>query len=362
MNQQPDPETETLRSDIDNTRRRMDDTMDALGQRLQGRHLIDEVLGFFRNSTEGRAGEMKDRITRGASNAVHSVVNTVKANPVPVLLIGAGVAWMLYQNRRDKTTWSSDGMETDADDYLDSGRSYDSEHYDRPLEYPTAGSTSSETELSPESGDFGAVDKTPTSKFGAFKDDLQERVSEAKHQVGEKFTHLGEQARDKYDSARSRVGELAEDVKNRSREIYSQSRDKIVSTADEHPLELGLACLAVGVLVGLAIPTPEKVKHLAGPTADRLRNRAREAGSDLLQKGKRVVQSAAHAAKQEAEAQGLMPNRAQENSDDAGHQAQPGAGSASATEGEDQNPGRNVTAGTTRSPTDPSSSSPSATV
>src|SRR5215204_4996501 len=48
MNDSPKNETETIRSDIDTTRRRMDDTMDALGDRLQPRHLLDEFLGFLR--------------------------------------------------------------------------------------------------------------------------------------------------------------------------------------------------------------------------------------------------------------------------------------------------------------------------
>ena len=54
MNESLKNEPEAIRSDIDVTRRRMDDTMDALGERLQPRHLLDEVLGYFRgNSSEG---------------------------------------------------------------------------------------------------------------------------------------------------------------------------------------------------------------------------------------------------------------------------------------------------------------------
>ncbi|MCR6655354.1 MAG: DUF3618 domain-containing protein [Opitutus sp.] len=47
MKPELDQPTETLRSDIDTTRERMDETIDRLGDRLQGRHLVDEVIGFF---------------------------------------------------------------------------------------------------------------------------------------------------------------------------------------------------------------------------------------------------------------------------------------------------------------------------
>jgi len=39
---------------------------------------------------------------------MHAVVDTVKQNPMPALLIGAGVAWMIYESRREDTTGMRD--------------------------------------------------------------------------------------------------------------------------------------------------------------------------------------------------------------------------------------------------------------
>src|SRR4051812_5731110 len=102
MNDSHENETEAIRSDIDVTRRRMDDTMDALGDRLQPRHLLDEVLGFFRgNGSDGdnKLTQMREKLTQSAGTAMNAVVDTVKSNPMPALLIGAGVAWMIYESR-----------------------------------------------------------------------------------------------------------------------------------------------------------------------------------------------------------------------------------------------------------------------
>src|SRR5215213_1609096 len=112
MNDSSKNETENIRSDIDTTRRRMDDTMDALGDRLQPRHLLDEVLGYFRGGGDGdsnRLQQVREKITRSADTAVHAITDTVKKNPMPALLIGAGVAWMIYESRRDKTPRGFDG-------------------------------------------------------------------------------------------------------------------------------------------------------------------------------------------------------------------------------------------------------------
>ena len=44
---------------------------------------------------------MKDTISHSATNAMHGVVDTVKANPVPTLLTSVGLVWLMTgQNRR----------------------------------------------------------------------------------------------------------------------------------------------------------------------------------------------------------------------------------------------------------------------
>jgi len=85
MNDSANNETETIRSDIDITRRRMDDTMDALGDRLQPRHLLDELLGFLRSSGsdgESRMKHLGQRVGQSCNTAMHSVVDSVKQNPI----------------------------------------------------------------------------------------------------------------------------------------------------------------------------------------------------------------------------------------------------------------------------------------
>src|SRR5688500_12769440 len=150
MNDSHSNEPEAIRSDIDVTRQRMDDTMDALGNRLQPKHLLDEALGYLRGNSgdgESRMTRIKEKLTHSCDTAMHSVVDTVKQNPMPALVIGAGVAWMIYSSRR-----------SDAGDYgyreysaQDASMRYDPDtHYDRPLDYPEPSGV--ETEWSDQGG------------------------------------------------------------------------------------------------------------------------------------------------------------------------------------------------------------------
>ena len=267
MNEPQNSAAEAIRSDIDVIRRRLDDTIDALGDRLQPRHLLDEVLGYLRgNSAEGenRMSQIKERVTQSAESALHSVVDTVKQNPLPALLIGAGVGWMIYESMRDRTPPPADG---DYYGYSREGErlAYDPDtHYDRPLEYPSS-LEGAEAEWS------GEAD----SKLGEMKDRLADQASEAKNNLQAKLAEVGEaerekagalkdRASEKFQAVKARTGEVAARAKDRTRAAYGRTRERIVTTADRHPLEVGLVALATGVLVGLALPTPAPVHRTAG--------------------------------------------------------------------------------------------------
>lgn len=309
MNEASRSETDAIRSNIDETRHRMDETMDALGNRLQGRHLVDEVLGFFRRRSDngdGMGARTGQKIKQSADTAMHAVVDTVKANPLPSLMIGAGIAWMIYESRRGHSTtpMSYDyGESTDYEpDYesdltLTSTVDYDPEaHLDRPLDYSTGG----------EQGG------TLKEKLGHAGGAIASKASAAGSHVKDALGTVGGKAREKMMAARERAAELGGRARERSREAYLRSRERVAQTADHHPLESGLACLAIGLVAGLLLPTPEKVNRVAGPRMDRLRDRTRDAGREAFEKGRRVAQAATAAVKQEAEAQGLTLNRIKE--------------------------------------------------
>jgi ElaB/YqjD/DUF883 family membrane-anchored ribosome-binding protein len=321
MNPSRDKDPEALRSDINTTRSRMDDTMDELGERMQPRHLLDELLGIFRRSNDSPDGSLhraREKVTQSADAAMHAVVDAVKQNPMPALLIGAGVAWMIYESRRERTTDLRADTELSARER--EGIRYDPDlHYDHPLEYPKAGDA-----IQNEWSDQGG------SKLGEMKDKISDKASSAAENVKEKLSDVGEQAREKlgnlkerasekFQNVKERAGELSAKVGDRTRVAYAKTRERVATTADEHPLELGLVCLAAGVIAGLSLPTPNAVNRVAGPTADRLRQRAKETGEEMMEKTKRVARAATTAVKEEARNQGLTPasatRRAPEQSD-----------------------------------------------
>jgi ElaB/YqjD/DUF883 family membrane-anchored ribosome-binding protein len=284
MNPPPDSpaDPKAIRAQIDETRRQMDETIDALGQRMQGRHLVDEALHFVRKQTEnGNMTQLKNQLKRSADTAVHSVVNTVKANPIPAALVGAGIAWYVYSQTRDdssQTNYYADG---------DPIRGYTDEPY--------GGAAGGGSDV----GQFvdGGESSGMSERIREKADEIRDRSREAIHTAKEKLHEAGE-----------RASELGTQVKQRSRELVRQGRDRVVDTVDKHPLESGLVCLALGLLAGLALPTAPRVRTAIAPRARQLRRRTEEVIDKSREVARSTVDAAKHAAKQAAQDQGLVKN------------------------------------------------------
>lgn len=265
----------------------MDQTLDALSARMRPRHLLDEVVGLFRpDNQNGDSPTMNQKIKDSATSAVNSVVSTVKENPWPMLLVGAGIGWFIYHRTRSSSYDSAFADE----DYSDAAGGTYGYYQESSTGYVASGTPES-------SGEAGDTSGGPGSTAGSLRD----KASHAKDALREKASQWGQQA-----------GELGSRVADRSRELYGRTRERVTHVAEDHPLGLGLGCLAAGIAIGLALPTPRRVNQLAGPTADRLRQRVREAGRDVLERGKRVVGAASDAVKREAQSQGLTPEAARE--------------------------------------------------
>lgn len=270
-----------IRREIDQTRRRMDETIDALGQRFSGRHLVDEALHLIRIQQEnGNMTKFTNRLSESADSAYHSVVDTVKAHPVPTALVGAGLAWLIFEKTRERRANSYDEHDVYrsgfyGDNFGSTSPSFFDDNPDRGEYYPPA--------------------------EGGLMEGVRQKAGEVTDSLKSGAAHLRDRTRDAAQIAGERAREISHQAGQRAQELYRRSRDQVASTVEAHPLESGLVCLAVGFLAGLALPTSPRVRHAIAPSARALRERAQ----DVMERGKKVVRTAAQAAKQEAEAQGL---------------------------------------------------------
>jgi len=114
-----------LERDIEESRARLDETIDRIQGRLSVSGLVDDVVGSVRNTQFG--------------TVVDEALEIVRRNPLPVLLIAAGVGWLIYrmaEDSRSSNAIRADLLEEESVPILNTGhaRIYDP---DMPPRHPT---------------------------------------------------------------------------------------------------------------------------------------------------------------------------------------------------------------------------------
>ena len=79
-------DVERIERDLSGTRARLDATIDALRRRLAPGEMADRAIAYARGSGGGAFGR--------------NLAGTVRDRPVPVALLGAGIAWLMLADWR----------------------------------------------------------------------------------------------------------------------------------------------------------------------------------------------------------------------------------------------------------------------
>lgn len=229
-----------LQGDIAHTRAEIDETLEAIKQRLSPGELLDQALHYFKHS--------------GPSQFTSNLGATVKANPVPVSLIGVGIAWLMLEGSRSSHP---------AEDWTTSGsvRGRISE---------TAGRAA--------------------GKAGQFAQGVRERAGTTRERMGE-MAH----------GTQERLGEAADNVRYQTRRQAARGKSTFDYLCQEQPLLLGALGLALGMALGVGLPPTRYEDETLGETRDEYMRRAQEAGQEQLEKATQVVGAAGQAAKEQAD-------------------------------------------------------------
>jgi ElaB/YqjD/DUF883 family membrane-anchored ribosome-binding protein len=297
---------EEIRSDMKQTREEMAETINEIQNRLSAENLKNQAKEMVRDATIGRVEEMSYRVNRKARGITANVVETVKDNPVPAALVGIGLGWLMMK-----------GPDRPAYDYPYYRDQYGQEHY-RPELGRGRGRYTIGDELRYRTG--GRMDDARERAEGAMQDvrhraeDTIDNVRESAREVGEQARELGSQARERVEEfthqARDQVDHLRYQARERAEEWGDEIQDRARYASERaqrtyysNPLGVAAAAVALGLVIGLAIPETEAEHRWMGETRDNLMERAKEATQETVERVQRVAEEAGRAASDEAEAQ-----------------------------------------------------------
>jgi gas vesicle protein len=256
-----------IRAEIRETRERMGDTIEEIGERLNPERLKEQVKDGIRDATTGRVKTMAQNAADRVNEARQSITNTIRENPIPAAMVGVGLGWLIWGGRQQ-------GASGSGSRYAARAR--------RGLSDVSLGGSAEGTEFS---GPYAE----PSAAFAA---------SERGGGIGES---VKETAGELADRAQNVAGTVAEQTRTQSRRVQEQFF--------ENPLAIGTATLALGLAAGLAVPATRKEAELVGDArdklVDRVRNVARETSEKVQQVAERVVDEVQVTGRQAGQEQGL---------------------------------------------------------
>lgn len=129
---------------------------------------------------------------------------------------------------------------------------------------------------------------------------MRESADETWSHASESAQETADLARERAIQARRRARMTAMEAQREMRQEMRQVKRSFWDTMEDNPLAVGIAALAAGALVGLAIPSTERENELIGPTRDSLVEDMTDTVQQTVQKAQTVVEETAQTAVSEA--------------------------------------------------------------
>jgi hypothetical protein len=220
--------SEEIRRDIERTRADMDETVDALGERLSPGRVVDEVLG---------------RLRKG--DGLSSIGDVLRDHPVPVALMGLALSWLA-------------------------------------LERATM------TERSKRAKDSVAHAGDEVARAGH---DLAHAARKRVGLVSERVSELRVETSDKAEDLRERGLQTASHLVEGVREKAGQTRSSLADVLDRSPMAVGAIAFGLGLASGLMAPSSTAEDRLMGRVSDTLKDEAKRVAGETAASAKKVARA-----------------------------------------------------------------------
>ncbi|MEO3435210.1 DUF3618 domain-containing protein [Inquilinus sp. CAU 1745] len=226
-----------IEREVERTREQVSHTLDELRLRMSPGQLIDQALDYAKDS--------------GGAEFGRNLGRSVRDNPLPILLIGAGVGWLMASGRRPEHYAASD--------------------YDRTA-YESEAGAGRDSRVASMAGKAGSAAAGASHKAGS-----------ALHGVGHASASAGRRAR-----------ELSHDARDGVTRAGSQAWSGLNHMAEEQPLMLGAIGLAVGAAIGAALPSTRTEDRFMGRGSDAVKDRAMDKAGEKLGEAAETAEDTYH--------------------------------------------------------------------
>ena len=286
---------DVIERDLRETRARVDRTIDEIQERLSPGQLLDEGLRYLR-------GGPSDYLATFGSN----LGTSVRDNPLPVAMIGLGVAWLALGQRPDAagTTYRGqhDRSWTGDDDWGQSASLADRARAAAARLQRNVDETEAAFEQRRQLAMAKVLDVR--DQVGETTDDLKQRVAAAMDEASARWDELKANVRERSHDIRDSAAHGMARAKDAVGEGWSsagRTSEKALEIFEQQPLLAAAAGLTVGALLGSLLPTTQREAEALGPHRDALARQAKAVGEQALSTSELAARAAADAALHEVD-------------------------------------------------------------
>ncbi|HKP70169.1 MAG TPA: DUF3618 domain-containing protein [Pyrinomonadaceae bacterium] len=266
------PETEAIRARIEETRKEMGETIDAIQERLSLSNISEQVSETVNSAIESAKDTAYDATIGKAVNFMKNVgdevshsnaFRVVRSNPFPLALIGLGAGLLAYQA------------------------------------YNRGGSSRGPRQLAGRDENTG---RSSRGLVGRAYEGISDRAGNAVDSVSEKANATYESVSGALSDAYTGAGDAANRAYDRLGEYGTIAHDKYDEYIEENPLAVGAVAMALGAAVGFAIPSTRYEGQVMGQARENVVQKVQDAAGTLVDKAKHAATEAGNTIREEAKA------------------------------------------------------------
>jgi ElaB/YqjD/DUF883 family membrane-anchored ribosome-binding protein len=258
--------TQQIEHDIDETRHTMDMILDALSGKASPNTMYRRAVHYFQNR------ENRENVRKSLTDVADNITGSFQRNPLPVMMVAAGAAWMLWETQRDGRGVRHD---ENARERFENAKGEASERIQQARE-----------------------------RAGVIQGKARETIDTAQARAGE----YKEKARESYYSAKERAEsalgatrEKGEEYRQRAAELQGSAQYSVRragSAFHDNPLLFGFAAAFAGIVAGLILPESKSERDIAGEKAAGMIEKTEKKGAEFSH-------TTSHATAEKAEQTGI---------------------------------------------------------
>lgn len=283
-----EPNSKDVQQDVQDARARVDRTLSEIEENFAPGQLFERAMDYMREHSEG-IGDFSRNMGR-----------TLRDHPVPVLLVGAGLAALAFSAMRGRR----------RGDYYERGGYYlrDSDDEWTEQEWQEGRSWASDEYSSTE---FARGDDEATWLYGTPTESRDSGFFGHRTESGGRVREQASAAMEKAKGAGRRASERMASAGREMRQGYSRAGRAIEDTYQQQPLIYGALAMLAGFGLAALLPPTRQEDALMGGYRDDLREQAKDAMSEAaaVARDSLAPESRGHAAQPSAAAAEEWPRQ-----------------------------------------------------